>query len=226
MSRGLVVPLTALERRERLLYLAGESRLDKLTHVQKDPATLVALGGYSTDHGDLITPVKCPTIYYLLKDHNGGTDPTAPDPASRWRKPKTVEQPDPILNRTCDCIGGQAWVGGFDRYQPKRFSHIYDGWINTDSMRMDAGGPKKCFKRLAVPEVGCFVVFASGAGGHKVGHIGGIVSVPAEWDPTVRECWQALGVIDVAGRVGRANVRGNGLTWYAKNAWFIVSTMT
>ncbi len=225
MTRGTVLPLTALERRNRMLYLAGELTLSKLTHVRKDPANLIALGGYATDDGEIVTPTRCPTFYYLLKDHNGGKDPTAPDPATRWRKPKTVENPKPNLNRTSDCIGGMSWCGGFDRYQPARFNHLYGGWINTDSMSMDAVGKAKCFRKLDRPELGCFVVFRSGAGGHKVGHIGGIVSLPAEYAPEHREWWMELGVVDVAARVGRANKRGNGLTWFKKNALFIVPTM-
>ncbi len=222
----MVLGLTAKQRLDRMLYLVGACTLEKLTHVNQNHENLRVLGGYFTAGGELITPVKCPTFYYLLKDFNGGMDPTAPDPATRWRKPRTHEKPDPILNRTSDCIGGMAWCGGFDRYQPKRFDHIYGGWINTDSMTQDAGGPAQCFKRLERPEPGCFVVFKSGAGGHKVGHIGGVVSVPAEYAPETREWWMELGVVDVAARIGRANARGNGLTWYRKDAWFIVPTMT
>lgn len=204
MSRGVVLGLSLAEVAQRARYLAGEVQIGALdSHVRRSGA-----------------PSDCPVGYYLLKEHNGGKDPTAPDPFDRWTK-----QGGSTVNRTADCIGGAAWCGGFDRYQPERFKHIYSGWINTDSMRLDAGGPAKCFERLARPEPGCFVVFASGAGGHRVGHIGTVVDVPAEWDGSELECWKLLGVVDVAARQGRANRRTTGATWAGKSSWFIRSTM-
>lgn len=229
MSRGVVLGLDANARRDRMLYLAGELTYDKLTHMSTRATDLHRISGYADAMGALITPVKCPTFFYLLKDYNGGTDPTAPDPCTRWRKPKTKESPNPIENRTADCIGGQAWCGGFDRLQKVRFP-FYGGYINTDSMRMDAGAKKPaCFRRLDRPEPGCFVVYASDPDGkvhgHKVGHIGGVVSVPAEYAPDTREWWDALGVVDVAARVGRANKRTTGRGWYKTDAWFVIPTM-
>lgn len=205
VTRGVVVPLTAEQRVMRLLYLAGEAKLEDLDeYVRRDGA-----------------PSSCPDLFYLLKDHNGGKDPTAPDPADRWSKEGST-----FVNRTCDCIGGQAWAGGWDRYQPVRFAHLYGGWINTDSMILDARGPQKCFVALDRAEPGCYVVCASGSYGHQVGHIGGVVSVPAEHAPMEREWWQALGVVDVAARVGRANARTTGRGWQLANPVFIRSVMT
>lgn len=219
MTRGQVIPLTALERRDRMLYLAGELELNRLTHL--DTGRVTILSGYSDVHGQLITPVKCPAIYYRLQDFNGGSDPYNPDCASRWRV-GTQE------NRTSDCIGGQSWAGGWDRFQPKRFP-LYGGWINTNSMRMDVRGKSTCFTRLERPELGCYVVYESDPMGKthgvKVGHIAGVVGVPAEWDPTKVECWEALGVVDVAARVGRANKRTTGKHWFKKDAYFIVPNM-
>lgn len=165
---------------------------------------------------------SCVTGYYLLKDHNGGKDPTAPDPFDRWSKRGSRH-----VNITADCIGGAAWCGGFDRYQPVRFAHLYGGWINTDSMLMDARGPAKCFVDLGRPEPGCFVVCRSGTPGHAIGHIGTVVSVPAEWDPQVRECWDALGVVDVAstGAGKRANTLRTGRGWFGTGAGFVRSIM-
>jgi len=165
---------------------------------------------------------RCVTGYYLLHEHNGGKDPTAPDPFDRWSKPGSS-----FVNITADCIGGAAWCGGFDRYQPKRFAHIYGGWINCDSMLLDARGPAKCFVELDRPEPGCFVVCASGSRGHKVGHIGTVVTVPAEWDKQIGECWAALGVVDVAstGAGNRANTLRTGRGWFDTNAAFVRSTM-
>ncbi len=221
MTRGIVLPLTAQQRVTRMRWLAGEATLgDDLGSIAITPP----IAGYTRYTDD----TRCATGYYRLNgDHdklpayNGGKDPTAIDPFDRWRKPGST-----FVNVTADCIGGMAWCGGFDRYQTQRFAHLYDGWINTDSMVMDARGPKRCFKLLNRPEPGCFVVFTSGSGGHKVGHIGGITSVPAEWDPARPECWRELGVVDVASRIGRANARGNGLTWFNTRGVFVISTMT
>lgn len=189
-----------------MLYLAGLADVTTLDpHVRVTPAT----------------PKRCPEIYYLLKDHNGGKDPTAPDPADRWQKPDSQ-----FVNRTADCIGGASWCGGFDRYQPVRFAHLYSGWINTDSMRMDADGPMKCFIRLSIPEPGCFVVFASGAGGHAVGHIGCVIATPPDFEAKERDSWKALEVVDVASRSPRpANQLTTGLGWFGKDSWFVRSIM-
>ncbi len=230
MTRGLVLPSTAQQRVTRMRWLAGEAtfnELDTEIEARYDPNKRDIPGYYN-----ITEATRCCSGYYLLKDHNGGKDPTAIDPFDRWSNdaPPLYARPDftvPFLNRTADCIGGMVWCGMFDRYQPKRFSHLYDGWINTDSMLMDARGPKKCFRLLDRPEPGCFVVFASGDGGHSIGHIGGITDVPAEWDRTKVECWQALGVVDMAARTPKpGNARGNPLVWYHAQGSFVVSTMT
>jgi hypothetical protein len=221
MARGLVIDLTQSQILNRMRYLAGEIPLEELDdYIDKDTSRLRKLGGY--DEASPGTPTYCPDIFYLLKDHNGGKDPTAPDCATRWSKAGAS-----FVNRTSDCIGGMAWAGGFDRYQPERFSHIYDGWINTNSMIMDArSSSPRCFASLDRPEPGCFVVCGSGSPGHDVGHIGGVVSVPAEWDPSARECWDAVAVVDVAS-VGarRANTRRTARGWFGTGALFTVSTM-
>lgn len=199
MSRGIVFPLTADERVQRMLYLAGDAPLDALDrHVRKDSAELGRLTGYASPD----VRAYCPELFYLLHEHNGGKDPAAPDPADRWSKPGST-----FVNRTCDCIGGMAWAGGWDRYQPVRFAHLYDGWINTDSMILDAHGPAKCFVPKDRPELGDYVVVASGSPDYEVGHIRGIVEVPLEWDPKAPECWAAIGVVEVAAYDGRANRR-------------------
>ena len=188
----------------RMRYLAGLAQIHELdAHVRRAGA-----------------PEDCPAIYYLLHDHNGGKDPSAPDPADRWSSDGQT-----FVNRTCDCIGGQAWCAGFDRYQPTRFVHLYDGWINTDSMILDAQGPRRCFMPVDRPTPGDMVVCKSGSRGHRVGHIGGIISVPAEWDPSLLACWSALGVVDVAARPGRSNSRATGAGWFETGAVFVRSTM-
>lgn len=209
MIRGQVVPLMGSERLNRMLYLAKQIGLSALdAFIRKDAA-----------------PEICPDIYYLLREHNGGKDPTAPDPADRWMRPGKT-----FVNRTCDCIGGMAWCGGFDRYQPDRFQHIYEGWINTDSMRMDARGKEKCFVKLDQPEVGCYVVYESDkhhrVHGHETGHIGGVIGVPNGFDPKDRNWWKSLKVVDVAKRdPNPANKITTGLGWYATDAYFVIPTM-
>ena len=175
---------------------------------------------------------KAPAGFYRLEVPNGGTDPSAPDPFSRWTKPGHA-----FVNITSDCIGGAAWCAGFDRYQPKRMSHIYGGWINCDSMRLDADGPSKCFVRLERPELGCFLVYGSkdyDHDGHRdlVGHIMTVWEAPVEWDPKQPACWALIKGTDIAARVGRANMHTSGLAWYGfdrrgqpKDSWFIRSVM-
>jgi hypothetical protein len=207
--RGLVLELTPDQVVNRLLYLAGKASSAVLDPWVRNPEP------------------NCPTIFYRLKGYNGGKDPTASDPATRWR-----EVGKQFINVTSDCVGGVAWASGFDRYQPTRFAHIYEGWINTDSMRQDAkrvivpGSPRRCFERIDVPEPGCMIVFGSGAGGHEVGHVGGVVAFNGvEWDPNERDCWKLISVVDVAGRKGRANLQTTGVGWYRTDAWFLRSVM-
>jgi len=195
------VPLTPEQVVARALYLAGEVGADALDPYVRDPAP------------------ECPVIYYRLQDHNGGTDPTAPDPATRWRTDGG------LTAITCDCAGAAAWCSGYDRFQPQRFAHLYGGWINTNSMILDASGPRRCFVPLERPEPGCLIVCKSGSPGHKVGHVGVVVSVPAAWDPSSRACWEAIGVVDVASRASRANRRTTGRGWFGTGALFVRSTM-
>ncbi len=154
---------------------------------------------------------SCPDIYYLLHEHNGGKDPTASDPADRWSKPGETFQ-----NRTADCIGGASWCGGWDRYQPERFEHLYDGYINTDSMILDALGPARCFEPLDRPEPGAYVVAPTGSKGFEAcGHIGTIVDVPPEWDHDTLDCWRHVLIVDVALRSpARANKLSTAAYWF------------
>lgn len=210
MARGVALYLTPEQVVARALYLAGERSLGDLdAHIRT--------------HGLPVPPwstEKCPTIYYRLSGYNGGKDPTAPDCADHW----TQAGGSPAV--TSDCVGGAAWCSGFDRYQPTRFKHIYDGWINTDSMIMDARGPGKCFESIGRPERGTMIVCRSGTRGHAIGHVGIVVGYQrAEWDPSDRACWEAIEVVDVAGRTGRANLRTTGRGWFDTDAMFLRSTM-
>lgn len=164
--------------------------------------------------------------YYLLSEHNGGKDPSAADPFDRWSKDGSS-----FINRTADCIGGASWCGGFDRYQPERFAHLYDGWINTDSMLLDATGPAKCFVELAVPVPGCFLVAPTGAPGFEhCGHITTIVTVPDGWTIDDEAAWHKLLGTDVAARGAlRANTTHDAMWWFAARhhgARFVRSVMT
>lgn len=203
-GRGNVVPLSRQQRIQRALYLAGLCDVGMLDPwVRRDGSK------------------HCPDGYYLLKDHNGGKDPTAPDPFDYWSKEGST-----FVNRTADCIGGAAWIGGWDRYQPIRFAHIYGGWINTDSMRIDARGAMKCFVRIPTPEPGCYVVAGSGSRGHAIGHIGTVVGGCEGFDARRRSCWEALEVVDVASRGTRAaNQLTTGRGWFDCDAYFIVPVM-
>lgn len=207
MGRGLILPLTVEQRIRRALYLSQAADSSVLDSWVENPS------------------FKCPDIYYRLKDYNGGKNPKAPHPASIWYEKD--ENGIPRERRTCDCIGGAAWIGGWDRYQPVRFSHLYGGWINTDSMLMDANGPRKCFAKIDRPVPGCYVVCASGSPGHKVGHIGTVISVPDNWDASRRESWQLLSVVDVANRSPKkVNAITTGSGWYGARSSFVVSVMT
>lgn len=198
MTRGIVLGLTGAQIAARARYLGQLAD----GHV---------LDGY-VNGGPVPVASKCPDGYYLLKEHNGGKDPTASDPFERWSKPGAD-----FVNRTADCIGGAAWCGGFDRYQPKRFAHLYEGWINTDSMLLDAFGPAKCFVPIDRPEVGCFVVGMTGAKNFEgCGHIATVYAVPPEWDANVFDCWRHVLAVDVAHRdPNPANRPRDAGAWFA-----------
>lgn len=209
--RGAVVYLTPDQVVNRALYLAGERSLwDLDEHVRKRDRILAG-------------ETECPVIYYRLEGHNGGTDPFAPDCASHWSNPGSTFE-----NVTSDCVGGAAWCSGFDRYQPERqpASIGYGGWFNTDSMLMDARGPRGCFEDLGRPELGTMIVCRSGTRGHVIGHVGIVVGYKlAEWNPDDVACWEAIEVVDVAARSGRANRRTTGRGWYGTDAGFLRQTM-
>lgn len=91
-------------------------------------------------------------IRYKLGE--GGTRPTAALPASgNW----------------CDCSGFVCWVLGLARQTKLPFYKKYGGWIYTDSMVADVNSQAGIFEKLAIPEVGCIVVYGAGA---AIGHVG------------------------------------------------------
>lgn len=168
--------------------------------------------------------------YYQLSGHNGGKDPTAADPFDRW--PFKGADGETHEARTADCIGGAAWAGGFDRYQPDRFKlRGWDGWINTDSMLEDARGHATCFALLPAPVRGCFLVAPTGSPGfERCGHITTIHTVPADFAMDNPASWKALLGTDVASRgSSRANTTHDASWWFAARhhgAGFVRSIMT
>lgn len=217
LQRGVVLPLTDKQILQRALYFAGKASIDTLDEY-------VRKGG---------APRMCPDIYYLLKGHNGGKDPTAPDPADRWTKPGST-----FINRTCDCSGADHWMEGSDRYQPVRMrkSVGYDGWFNTDSKYIDATsalqpGEKRCYEVDPLPNVARIIVCKSGSPGHDVGHEGRIVGYRGDitkFDPKNRAHWDLIDVVDCSstGAGKRANLLRTGRGWFGTNALFLRSVMT
>lgn len=213
--RGLVVPLTTdqiIARARYLAQLADSSTLDP--HV-RNPRPM------------------CRSFYYRLADHNGGTDPTAPDCATDWQETDASGLVHPRY--TSDCSGANAWIHGHDRYQPKRMAPAvgYSGYWNTNSKIIDATrtitnpakqGPR-CFVAEPVPRPGLIVVCKSGAPGHKVGHEETIIEVPAEWDPRERECWALVKTSGSRGSGKQANGPGTARGWFNTGALFLRSVM-
>jgi hypothetical protein len=82
-----------------------------------------------------------------------------------------------------DCVGFTSWCLQHDRYQPETFE-LYDGWINTDSLMMDAKGRRSWYAPVTKPEPGDVVVYPSlYKDGKRVrmGHIALVVEVPTEF---------------------------------------------
>jgi len=216
-QRGTVLALTIDQIVTRWLYLCGKRKLADLDE-------------YARGRG--VAPLVCPPIYYLLHEHNGGKDPSAPDPADRWQNPGST-----FVNRTADCVAAVAWGQGWDRYQPQRFNVPgYEGWINTDSARWEAANRGECFERIARPEPGAAIVYASDPQHHShgipVGHIGGITAYHlAEWNPADPACWEAIEVANIAAyknpddTPAQANRLTTGAHWQGKDAWFLRSIM-
>lgn len=217
-QRGLVVPLTTDQILNRARYLAQLVDASVLDSFVRSPRP------------------KCRDIYYRLKDHNGGTDPTAPDCATDWseRDDKGVEHP----RWTSDCSGADSWIHGHDRFQEKRMSPAvgYGGYWNTNSKIIDATriivDVKKqgaqCFVAEPRPRAGLMIICRSGAVGHAVGHEETMIEVPAEWDPNERECWEAIKTSGCRGSGAHGNGPSTGRGWFAARAdtFFIRSVMT
>jgi hypothetical protein len=178
VTRGVVLGLTLEQIAARARYLGGQAGAEVLDPHVRSPAA------------------KCPQGFYLLTEHNGGKDPTAPDPFDRWPHGVGADG-KPFTAITGDCVGGASWCGGFDRYQPVRFP-LYDGWINTNSMLEDAFGARRCFEPCD-PQPGAFLVAPTGAPGFEhCGHITTAWKVPADFRYDDIESWRELLTTHVA----------------------------
>jgi hypothetical protein len=145
---------------------------------------------------------------------------------------RSPEAPTPFTSRDgklgADCIGFAMWAWGVDRYQPKTFP-FYHGWINTDSMLLDALGPQTTFEVIQPRNVfaGCAAVYPSLWKNGKMvrmGHIGLVTHVPYpkildQWykDVTVIDCAAAL----VRRVKGRAVGYRSAVIWNKPDARFV-----
>lgn len=210
-ARGIVLPLTDEQRLARALYLAKlapSSTLDRFVR-----------GPFAT----------CRDIFYRLRDHNGGADPTAPDSSTEWTEPD--EHGVQHARRTCDCSGADAWIAGHDRYTPLQMAAAvgYGGFWNTNSKILDATrvlGPKsgrRCFVAEDKPRRGLIVVCKSGAPGHKIGHEETIIECPEPhlWNPNDRACWDAIKTSGSRGSGKTANGPSTARGWFRTGALFL-----
>lgn len=221
MDRGRRLPLTADERRTRQLWLAGEVPLLALDNaIDKNIDRVLSINGYQTPHATATSIIRCAEGFYLLKDHNGGKDPRAIDPFDRWRKPGEA-----FVNRTADCAAMQ-WSQGADRYQPDLASYIYGGWMNTDSIIVDATTRQKVYRQVRKPARGGMIICASGSRGHRIGHMGGTPDGDEDFEYGNPASWDRLKVVDIAARNGRANRATTARGWFDTNAIFVVPAWT
>lgn len=119
----------------------------------------------------------------------------------------------------CDCWGlAGAWA-----YQLKRHRAGFNkgAWatvsddINTDSAIEDAEHNQELFEVVDVPQLGDLVVFPSIRESGKrvrIGHVGIVVGVPAEWDPAAPQ-YDKLDVVQCQASSKPAIKRGSGQAW-------------
>ncbi len=108
--------------------------------------------------------------YSMTPGKNGGRDPNAKDPCS-------------VGTRTADCVGFALWAMGLDRYQPDFVCGSYEGWINTNSMMLDALGLRSFFTPMVELVYPHLLVYPSASkkllaqGYPRVGHVGVVVEI-------------------------------------------------
>lgn len=244
MRRGVVIGLTAEQKLARARYLAGHLSLSALDdHVRRDAPTLAAMTGYALNLDGANLPIGvgvarfaeldtsaiwCPSLYYQLEYPNGGTDPTAPDPAARVPHPN-------VTARLVDCTGGGMWCQGADRFavglEIKGYTdHVgraRGSWLNCDSLIIASQTREldQWIIALNGPELGCVITCATGSPGHeRCGHQGTVIAMPERWDPDDPACWDQLLISECGGppgptRSNRATTGNRG--WRQGRAHFI-----
>jgi len=118
--------------------------------------------------------------WYILG--TGGRDPSNPNPFTYKDG----------VGWGSDCVWFVDWCRGLDRYQPGVFSQ-YDGWINTDSILLEARGKSEFFEIVDQPRPGDAIVTPSlfNAKGQRtvIGHIGLIVGVDIDTSSWTSHLW-------------------------------------
>jgi hypothetical protein len=150
---------------------------------------------------------RFPALYSLARGETGGRDPSAAHPFALRESDRRY---------TADCTGVACWGQGIDRYQLKRFP-LYAGWINTDSMLMDAvgeyavtgGGMREPVQAMfrpvtTTPKPGHLVVFPAtyDRGVKTRGSIGHVVTIVAI------NCLEWPGLLEAADRVTVVHCHG------------------
>lgn len=126
----------------------------------------------------------------------------------------------------CDCSGFVCWALGFDRKQPGFAGY---SWVSTDSLVAISRRPDNgWFEEIPRPEVGCLVVYP---GQHRagkrvrIGHVGLVSGVPAEWSAGLPNQHKALRVIHCSmgnqRRTGKAVQETDGGAWVGKGSVFL-----
>jgi hypothetical protein len=125
----------------------------------------------------------------------------------------------------CDCSGFIAWAFKYERHRPGfnhgSWSSVSDD-VSTDSMCEDGEHRHELFTAVDRPMVGDLLCYPGirGPDGKRlrIGHVGLIVGVPAEWDPKLEQ----FGLVDVVQcQAARkpAVMRGPGLAWLMRDTF-------
>lgn len=84
---------------------------------------------------------------------------------------------------SCDCSAFVCWCLQISKHTDHPLYVKYnDGWINTNAIVHDATNSTGFFVKLDKPKVGCLIVYASGAGGRKIGHVGVVTKINTSGD--------------------------------------------
>lgn len=124
----------------------------------------------------------------------------------------------------CDCWGlAGAWAYKLPRHRPGfnrgAWSTVSDD-INCDSAIEDAEHRQDLFELAQSPAVGDLLVYPSIRGPDRkrirIGHVGIITGVPAEWDPATPQ-YELVEVVQCQASIRPAIMRGPGRTWANKS---------